>query len=323
MGGFQQFCQVRVRMKDNLVTVFGGGGFVGRYIVQALLKAGARVRIAERHPKRAWFLKAQGNLGQVQFVAADITRPETLARAVAGADAVINLVGILKGDFDGVQHVGARNVAEAAARAGAAQFLQMSAIGADVDAESGYGRSKGQGEAAVRKAFPGAIILRPSIIFGREDGFVNRFAGLIRMLPVVPVISGATRFQPVFVGDVARAVVAVLGGRHAGKTYALGGPQILSMEAVNGWIAKAIGRDRLFVPVPDQMAAVMARMTGFLPGAPMTWDQWLMLRHDNVVGDAADGLAALHIPATPLDAVAPGWLVQYRRHGRFGSEKTA
>jgi uncharacterized protein YbjT (DUF2867 family) len=308
-------------MNDKLVTVFGGGGFVGRYIVQALLKAGARVRIAERNPKRAWFLKAQGNLGQVQFVAADITRPDTLANAVAGADVVINLVGILKGDFDGVQHIGARNVAEAAARAKAARFVQMSAIGADADSASGYGRSKGLGEAAVRKAFPGAIILRPSIIFGREDGFVNRFAALIQMLPLVPVIGGATKFQPVFVGDVARAVVAALDAGDAGVTYTLGGPQILSMADMNSWIAKAIGRARLFVPVPDPVAALMARATGFLPGAPMTWDQWLMLQSDNVVGDAPDGLNLLGIDATPLDAVASGWLVKYRKHGRFGMEK--
>jgi uncharacterized protein YbjT (DUF2867 family) len=308
-------------MKDKLVTVFGGGGFVGRYIVQALLRAGARVRIAERNPKRAWFLKAQGNLGQVQFVAADITRPDTLARAVAEADAVINLVGILKGDFDGVQHIGARNAAEAARRAGVTQFVQMSAIGADVDSASAYGRSKAHGEAAVRKAFPGAIILRPSIIFGREDSFVNRFAALIRMLPVVPVIGGATKFQPVFVGDVAHAVVAALG--RAGDVYELGGPQILSMADLNAWIAKAIGRDKLFVPVPDPAAAAMARLTGFLPGAPMTWDQWLMLQKDNVVAPGAHGLETLGISATPLDAVAQGWLVQYRRHGRFGAEKAA
>jgi uncharacterized protein YbjT (DUF2867 family) len=150
---------------------------------------------------------------------------------------------------------------------------------------------------------------------------VNRFAALIQMLPLVPVIGGATKFQPVFVGDVARAVVAALDSGDAGVTYTLGGPQILSMADMNSWIANAIGRARLFVPVPDPVAALMARATGFLPGAPMTWDQWLMLQSDNVVGDAPDGLNLLGVDATPLDAVASGWLVKYRKHGRFGMEK--
>jgi uncharacterized protein YbjT (DUF2867 family) len=314
-----------MRMKDKLVTVFGGGGFVGRYVVQALLRTGARVRVAERNPKRAWFLKAQGNLGQVQFVAADVTRPETLGAAVAGADAVVNLVGILSGDFDAVQVRGAANVAQAAAAAGVKGFVQMSAIGANTASPSRYGRTKGEGEAAVLAAIPGATILRPSLIFGREDGFINRFAQMIQMAPIVPVMRGATRFQPVFVGDVARMVAGVLAdpATRGGQIYALGGPEVKTMSAINHWIAKAIGRKRLFVDIPDFAGAGIARGTGFLPGAPITWDQWLMLQNDNVVGDDVDGLAALGLEPTSLDAVAPGWLVQYKRHGRFGAKAGA
>ena len=305
----------------DTVTVFGGDGFVGRYVVQALLKAGHRVRVASRNPKRGWFLKAQANLGQIAYVAADITRPETLGHAVEGANAVINLVGILKGDFDAVHGQGASNAAEAAKAAGVETLVQVSAIGADAESPSAYGRSKAEGEAAVRKAFPTATILRPSIIFGREDQFINRFAGLIRMLPIVPVIGGATKFQPVFVGDVARAVAAIVEDpqSHASKTYELGGPEIMTMTQVNRWIAEATGRDRPMLEILDEVSGPLATLTGWLPGAPITRDQWLMLQSDNVVGAKAMGLAALGIAPTPLDAVTPGWLVQYRKHGRFGA----
>ncbi len=304
----------------QLVTVFGGDGFVGRYVVEALLKSGARVRVASRNPKRGWFLKAQATLGQISFAAADVTRPETLGVAVAGADAVINLVGILKGNYDLVQHIGAQNVAEAATAAGVRALVHLSAIGANPASISAYGRAKGDGEAAVLRAFPKAVILRPSIIFGREDSFINRFAGLIRALPVVPVIGGTTKFQPVYVGDVAHAIVAALGEGHAGKTYELGGPQVFSMADLNRWIAKATGRNKMFVPVPDQVAALMAKLTGWLPGAPITWDQWLMLGSDNVVAPKAKALNAFGITPTPLDVIAAGWLVQYRTHGRFGAD---
>ena len=305
-------------MDGKLVTVFGGDGFVGRYVVQALLKSGARVRVASRNPKRGWFLKSQANLGQIAYVAADVTRPETLARALGDADVAINLVGSFD-NMDMIQNRGAGNVAVAAAKARVAQFIHMSAIGADSASRSGYGKSKGDGEAAVRAAFPGAVILRPSIIFGREDQFINRFAGLIRMLPVIPVFSAATRFQPVFVGDVAHAVMAALGDpAAAGKTYELGGPQIFSMLEINKWIGAACGRDRHYLPVSDIIGAGMAKLTGWLPASPMTWDQWLMLQSDNVVGEGAAGLDVLGVAPTPLEAIAPDWLVQYRKHGRFG-----
>lgn len=303
------------------VTVFGGDGFVGRYVVQALLKAGHQVRIASRNPKRGWFLKAQANLGQIAYIAADITRPDTLRHAVQGATAVINLVGVLKGDFDAVHRKGAGNVAAAAQSAGAACLVQVSAIGADVDSPSAYGRSKGQGDAAARAAFPAATILRPSIVFGREDQFINRFASLIRMLPIVPVIGGATRFQPVFVGDVAHAVATVIANPqlHRANTYELGGPDIMTMAGINRWIAYAIGRERTFIDVPNEISGPLATLTGWLPGAPITRDQWLMLQNDNVVSPKSKGLAALGVAPTPLEAVAAAWLVQYRKHGRFGA----
>ena len=306
-------------MNEKLVTVFGGDGFVGRYVVQALLKSGARVRVASRNPKRGWFLKSQANLGQIAYVAADVTRPETLVRALNEADVAINLVGSFD-NMDMIQNRGAANVAAAAAKAGVGQLVHMSAIGADSRSPSGYGKSKGDGEAAVRAAFPGAVILRPSIIFGREDQFINRFAGLIRMLPVVPVFSSETRFQPVFVGDVAHAVMAALAKPEAaGKTYELGGPQTFSMLEINKWIAKACAREKYYFQVNDIIGAGMAKLTGWLPGAPMTWDQWLMLQSDNVVSEGAAGLSALGVAPTPLEAIAPDWLVQYRKHGRFGA----
>ncbi len=307
-------------MTDALVTVFGGGGFVGRYVVEALLRRGARVRIAERSPKNAYYLKAQANLGQITYVPADITQPETLTAAIAGADAVINLVGSFV-DMQRLHVEGARNIAEASARAGVKSLVHMSAIGADAHSKSAYGRTKGEGEAAVRQAFPNAVIVRPSIVFGREDAFINRFAALIRALPIIPVIGGKTRFQPVFAGDVGHAVAALVAdpAAHGGKTYELGGPQILSMRQINEWIATQTGRSPIFIDVPDVAAAALATLTGWLPGAPITRDQWIMLQSDNIVSAKARGLAALGVKATPLDAVARGWLLIYRRHGRFGA----
>lgn len=309
-------------MQNQLITVFGGSGFVGRYVVQALLKAGARVRIAARDPRGALFLKTQGGLGQTQFVAADITKPDSVARALSGSDAVVNLVGRFD-KMDAIQHVGARNVAEAAAAAGVKALVHVSAVGADSASPSRYGKSKGDGEAAVHASFPSATILRPSIIFGREDQFVNRFANLICLLPVVPIIKGDAKFQPVYVGDVAKAVVAALADpqAHGGKTYELGGPEVISMGGLNRWIATAIGRKRAFIDLPDFVAGTMASTVGWMPGAPMTKDQWLMLQSDNVVAGDAMGIDALGITPTPLAAVAEGWLVQYRRHGRFAQPK--
>ncbi len=303
---------------EELVTLFGGGGFLGRYVAQELLRMGARVRIAERDPSDAFFLKPLGGLGQTQFVHASVTNPESVRRAVQGSTAVINLVGILKGKFEDVHVTGARAVAEAAAAAGAGALVHLSAIGADPAAESAYASSKGAGEAAVRAAFPGATILRPSVVFGPEDGFVNRFASMIARTPVLPVLRGEARFQPAWVVDVARAVAkaALDPAAHAGKTYELGGPQVLSMAELNRWIAGAIGHGTELVALPDAIGAAMARF-GWLPGAPITWAQWLMLQRDSVVSPGAVGFDAFGIDPAPLAAVAPQYLVRYRKHGRF------
>ena len=302
-------------MKNKLVTLIGGGGFVGRYAARALLAAGARVRIAQRDPRQAWFLKTQGGLGQTQFVGADVTRPDTVAAAVAGADVVVNLVGVLQGNFQRFHVDGARAVAEAAAKAGAEALVHVSAIGADPASPSAYGRSKGEGEAAVREAFGRATILRPSVVFGREDGFSNRFAQMIARSPVVPILRADTQFQPVFAGDVGDAVAATAGdpGRFGGRTFELGGPDVLSMRALHRFLADMIHRRPNFIELPDAVGALLAK----LPGTPITNDQWLMLQKDNVVADGADGLRELGVSATPMAAVAEEWLVRYRKQGRF------
>lgn len=308
-----------------LVTIFGGGGFLGRYVAQELLARGMRVRVAQRDTVEAIRVRPLGGLGQTQLVQADVRNAESVARAVAGSDAVVNLVGVLSGDFDAINHRGAATVAAAAAQEGVDVLVHVSAIGADSGSASAYGRSKGQGEEAVRAAFPRATIIRPSIIFGPEDQFTNRFANLIRLLPVVPVIRGGVKFQPVYVIDVARAIAASVAEpkAHAGKVYELGGPQIMTMAEINAWLARATGHERSMMPVPDAVAAPMARLTGWLPGAPIMFDQWKMLQKDTVVATGAKGLAAFGIAPTPLAAVADAWLVQYRRHGRFSDRLKA
>lgn len=301
-------------LNNKLVVLVGGSGFVGRYAAQVLLRAGARVRIAQRDPREAWFLKTQGGLGQTQFAACDMARPETLVRVVQGADAVVNLTGTFgKGEMQAVHIDGPAALARAA---GAVPFVHLSAIGADPESEAAYGRTKGLGEAAVRSVHPQATILRPSTIFGREDHFTNRFAALIARAPVVPVLRAGVKFQPVFVADVADAVVAALADpqAHGGKTYDLGGPDTLTMAELFAWLARQIGRPERFVELPDAAGSALS-LAGFLPGAPITRDQWRMLQADNVA--VGDGLAALGVEATPLAAVAPQWLVQYRREGRF------
>lgn len=303
-------------MQGKLITIFGGGGFLGRYVAQTLLGQGARVRVACRNANSANYIKPLGNLGQVQLMKADVRKPASVARAVMNADAVVNLVGSFA-DMNAVQNIGAGIVARAAAEAGVKALVHISAIGADAHSNAEYGQSKAGGEEAVHAAFPSAVILRPSIVFGREDQFINRFAGLIRMLPVVPVIGAAARFQPVFVGDVAKAVAAAL-AHQDGRVLELGGPEIFSMMELNRWIAKAIGRAPVFVEVPDIAAKMLARGTGWMPGAPITEDQYKMLGSDNVV-TGTDGLAAYGIVPTPIDVIAADWLDIYRKHGRFGS----
>lgn len=303
-------------MKNKLVTLIGGGGFLGRYAARALLQGGARLRIAQRDPRQAWFLRTQGGLGQTQFVAADVTRPDTVARAVAGADIVVNLVGVMAGALQRVHVDGARIVAEAAAAAEAEALVHVSAIGADPQSASAYGRTKGEGEEAVRTAFTRATILRPSVVFGREDAFVNRFAGMIAASPVVPVLRAPVRFQPVFAADVGEAIAAAAAqpDRFGGQTLELGGPDVLTMAELLRFIADTVDRSPSFVELPDALGSLLAAM----PLAPISRDQWLMLQRDNVVSAGADGLAALGIAPTPLAAVAPEYLVRFRRQGRFG-----
>ena len=311
-------------LNGKLVTLFGGGGFLGKHVAQALMLAGARVRVVQRHPEKAYGVRALGNLGQCQLVTADAANEDAAVRAAQDSDAIVNLVGILKGDFEHAHHHVAANTAAAAKATAARALVHISAIGADADSPSAYGRSKAAGELAARFIFPATTILRPSIVFGRGDQFINRFASMMTLSPFVPVISGKTRFQPVFVGDVAEAVVSAVAnpGVHGGKTYALGGPQVMSMRGLLEWIAQATGRNPVYLDVPDFAARALAAATGWLPGAPITKDQMAMLSRDNVAGDAP-GLAALGIAPTPIAAVAGEWLDIYRPHGRFAGKRAA
>jgi NADH dehydrogenase len=297
--------------------VFGAGGFLGRYVTQSLLKTGVRVRAAERDPRRAWYLKPLGPLGQFQAGRADVTDQASVAAAVQGADAVINLVGILKGSFQAVHVDGARNVAEAAAAAGVPALVHVSAIGADPEAASAYGRTKGEGEQAVRAAFPNATIVRPSIAFGQEDAFVNRFARMARIMPVLPVMRPSWKLQPVHAADLGKAIAlaALDPGTHGGQTYELGGPNVVTMAELNKWICETAGRHRPLAELPDPIGKAFARVTGWLPMAPITWDQWLMMQTDNVA--SGPGFEAFGLHPAPLAAVAPQWLVPFRKHGRF------
>jgi uncharacterized protein YbjT (DUF2867 family) len=300
-----------------LITIFGGSGFIGRYVCEALMKTGARIRVAERDPRRAFFLQPLGGVGQVSAIAADLAQPETIGPAAEGADAVINLVGIFKGNLELIHVQGAGKLAAAAKAAGAKAVVHISAIGADINSPSEYGRTKGQGEQAVRAAFPKATIIRPSVVFGPEDNFTNRFAAMAG-LPILPVIKPNARFQPVYVRDLGRAIAAAAldPKAHGGKTCELAGPEVLTMRELNARIAELAGYHPDLINVPDFIAAAMA-MFGFLPGAPLTRDQWLMLKKDNVATGELPGFKAFGMIPAPLGAVAPEWLGRYRKGGRF------
>jgi NADH dehydrogenase len=306
---------------EELVTVFGGGGFIGRYVCELLLKSGVRVRIASRQPRHAYFIQPLSQVGQLGYVRADITDPKSVARAVDGASAAVNLCGVLKSNFQAIHVAGARNVAEAARDAGATALVHISAIGADPKSPSTYGRSKGEGEAAVRAAFPAATVVRPSLVFGPEDQITNRLAGLA-WLPFLPVIAPRSRFQPVYVRDLAEAIakVALDPGRHGAKTYEIGGPQVMTMRELNEAVLDVTGETPDLVDMPDFLASLMSRV-GFLPGAPLTRDQWLMLQRDNVPADGAPGLDAFGIKPTPLGAVAHEWLGRFNQGGRFAGRR--
>jgi len=304
-----------------LVTVFGGGGFIGRHIVQRLAAAGHSIRIAGRDTERAARLCTMGGVGQITPVAASVTDEASSARAVARADIVINLVGILfesrAGDFQRIQAEGAGRVARLAAAAGAKQFLHLSAIGADAASPSLYAQTKAAGEAAVLTAFPGAIILRPSVVFGAEDQFFNRFAGLASLLPFMPVVAGETRFQPVYVGDVADAAMAALADpAAAGKVFELGGPRVMSMRQVLRYILDVTGRRRPMIALPEGLVRLQARLGELLPTPPLTRDQLILLGKDNVVSPNALGFQALGIEPKAVEAIVPGYLARFRVGGQ-------
>jgi uncharacterized protein YbjT (DUF2867 family) len=314
---------------SKLVTIIGGSGFLGRHITRALALQGHRIRIAVRRPDLAGHLQPMGTPGQIMPVQANLRYPASVEAACAGADVVINLVGVLYSSggqtFSTLHAHGARVAARAARQAGAAQFIQMSAIGADESSTSEYARSKADGEIAAREEFPGATIIRPSIVFGPEDHFFNQFAAMARYSPVLPLIGGGeTKFQPVFVGDVAEAVARLVAtGTGTGKTFELGGPAHRSFRDLLQYVLKVTGRTRLLVPVPFAIARILGTVMGLLPSPVLTADQVDLLKSDNVVSDAAiaEGrtLEGLGIKPEPVEAIVPEYLYRYRKAGQFST----
>ncbi len=314
---------------QGLVTVFGGSGFIGAPVVRALAKRGHRVRVAVRQPNLAYRMRMLGDVGQIEVVQANIRVPSSLTDALDGAQGCVNLVGVLysagRQSFDAVHVDGARNVAEAAKAAGATRLVQVSAIGADANGAAKYARSKAAGEAAVRAAFPDATILRPSVVFGPEDGFFNRL-GAMSAAPVMPVIGGDTRLQPVFVGDVAAAAAnAFSDPASAGAVYELGGPSIYTMKALVELICRETGRHPLRLALPFGLASLIGVGGDILPAlAPITTDQVTLLRSDNVVAAGALGLADLGVTApTTVEAIAPSYLYRYRKGGQYAEALAA
>ncbi len=316
-------------LAPGVVTLFGGSGFIGSQAVRALARRGWRIRVAVRNPVLAIEIQPLGDPGQIQFMRCDITNPADVAQAVRGADAVVNLVGVLhdaggKRGFDAVHTEAAKTIAEAAKAAGVERLVQISAIGADAASPSAYGRTKAQAEAAVRAVYPDAVILRPSLVFGAGDSFLNRFAAMATMAPALPLIGGGeTRFQPVYVGDVAEAIArGVTRADAAGRTYELGGPSLYTFREVLELVRRETGRDRMLVSVPFIVAKPLgsllqlSRFVGLTP--PLTRDQVLMLEKDNVVAAEAFGLSDLGIdhPAG-MAAIAPSYLWRYRVGGQF------
>ena len=307
-------------LSGKLVTVFGGSGFFGRHVAQALLERGARLRIASRNPEKAFSLKPLANLGQLQFARCNVLDERSVRACVDGADAVVNLVGSFEGNLTKLMGKAPGTIADAAADAGAGAFVHVSAIGADIDSPAEYAQAKALGEREVGEAFPGATIIRPSIIFGQGDNFLNMFAGLVRTFPVLPVFGPQAELQLVHVDDCAEAVAlaAEHPGEHGGRTYELGGPERLSMMDINERIAAAQHRKRTFVPMPDAVSGVFAA----LPGTPMGIDQWTLLKRGNTVSGDQPGFEAFGIEPRPLGLFLDRWMTPYRRHGRF-SEKFA
>jgi uncharacterized protein YbjT (DUF2867 family) len=325
-------------MAAKQITVFGASGFIGRYVVKRLAARGYLVRAAVRDPARAIFLKPMGDVGQITPVQANIRNPESVAAAIDGAHGVVDLVGILyergKQKFDAVHRVGAETIAKAAKQAGAKSMVYLSALGASEKSSSQYARSKAVGEAVVRQAFEDAVVLRPSVVFGPQDDFFNRFAEMACLLPALPVVGcsmpnfrngkldcygdGGAKFQPVYVGDVADAVVMALeSDALAGKSYELGGPRIYSFKEIMELILTETGRERLLVPVPFWLASFAAFFAEFLPVPPITRDQVALLRSENVVSEGSMTLGDLGIEATAVEAILPSYLDQYCKGGRF------
>jgi NADH dehydrogenase len=314
-------------MHQPLATVFGGSGFIGRYVVRALAAQGWRVRVAVRRPHVAYFLRSLGAVGQVEPIQANIRDDASVARAVQGADAVINLVGILyesgSQSFAAIQAGAPGRIARAARAAGAQHFIQMSAIGAQSDSPSVYARTKAEGEAEVLAAFPNATILRPSIVFGPEDGFFNLFASLARLSPFLPLIGGGTaKMQPVYVVDVANAVISALTNAEAqARTYELGGPRVYSFKELMELTISITGARVWLLPVPMSIAYLKAFFLGLLPKPLLTVDQVRLLGLDNVVAPGQPGLSDLGITPTPAEAILPSYLRRYRRTGEYTPQK--
>lgn len=318
-------------LNGKLVTVFGGSGFLGRHIIQALARRGYRVRAAVRRPDLASHLQPLGAPGQIMAVQANLRYRWSVDRAVEGADAVVNAVGILaptgKQSFDAIQALGPRLIAEAASAAGLTAMTHISAIGADEDSPSAYARSKAKGEAGVLENLPNSVILRPSIVFGPEDNFFNQFAGMARLAPALPLIGGGeTSFQPVYVCDVAEAVARSVDGElSAGTIYELGGPEVRSFRECLEEMLEVTRRSRLLLPIPFPIASAMGKVMQMLPGAPLTADQVELLKSDNVVSDKAkaDGRTLEGIGITPatLAAILPTYLDRFRQHGQYDAHK--
>jgi NADH dehydrogenase len=316
---------------DGLVTVFGGSGFVGGQIVRALARRGSRVRVAVRNPGRGYRLRMLGDVGQIEVVQANIRDPASVDRALEGAEACINAVAVLyesgRQTFEALHVAGAAGVAQAAARAGVARFAHISAIGADTASPAAYARTKALGEAAVRQEFAGAVILRPSVVFGPEDQFFNRFAQMAVMSPALPLIGGGrTRFQPVFVADVGAAcAAAVWSPQAAGRTFELGGPEVFTFRQLMELMLAVVQRRRILAPVPWPLAELLGRvgdvaaMAGVTP--PITSDQVALLRADNVVSLGAPDLAALGVAASAVEPIIPTYLYRYRRGGQYAARQ--
>jgi NADH dehydrogenase len=320
-------------LNGKLVTVFGGSGFLGRHIVQALARRGYRVRAAVRRPDLAWHLQPLGAVGQIMPVQANLRYRWSVDRAVIGADAVVNAVGILaptgKQSFDAVQAFGPRAIAEAARAAGIDRITHISAIGADAESTSAYARSKAAGEAGVLETLPDSVILRPSIVFGPEDGFFNKFADMARFAPVLPLIGGGvTKFQPVYVCDVAEAVARAVDGQLAGGApYELGGPEVKSFKECIEETLTITRRQRALLPLPFPVASAMGKVLQLFPYAPFTADQVELLKSDNVVSEKArkDGrtLEGIGLKPATLAAVLPTYLERYREHGQYDAHRPA